>query len=139
MTFFGIGKTNVTLYPGEPKLFMNDPDGPVIKNLDLRMTRVQALSRRLVRVRTGKLLSTIRKNRGFTSRGPYVDVLAGGGGVNYTMYEHDGTRPHIIRARKAKMLRFTVGGKVTFRKQVFHPGTKGSHFLTKALPAAGGD
>jgi len=35
-----------------------------------------------------------------------------------------GTRPHKIRARKARALRFAVGGKVLFRKSVNHPGTK---------------
>lgn len=133
-----IANTNVTLLPGEPKLYMNDPDGPVIRNLDMRMTRAQVVSRRLVRVRTGTLFSTIRKNRGFTSRGPYVDILAGGKNARYVMYEHDGTVPHIIRARRKKYLRFISQGQVVFAKQVKHPGTKGSYFLTKALPFAGG-
>lgn len=35
-----------------------------------------------------------------------------------------GTRPHKIRARKAKALRFMSGGRAVFRKSVNHPGTK---------------
>jgi hypothetical protein len=47
------------------------------------------------------------------------------------------TRPHIIKARKAKYLRFVGrGGDVVFRKQVSHPGTKGNDLLTKVYQAS---
>lgn len=128
----------VKLYPGEPGLYINDPDGPVIRDLDRRMTRAQIAAERFVRVRTGTLLATIRKNRGFTKQGPWVEVQAGRPGMRYTMVEHDGSPPHIIRARRAKSLRFMVGGQVIFRKQVRHPGTTGTKFLERALPFAGG-
>lgn len=129
----------ITLYPGEPKAFLNDPDSGVWTELDRRMLRAQAVARAKVRVRTGKLLSTIRKNR-VTFRGlPAVELAAGGGGVKYAGYENDGTEPHIIRARRKKSLRFMVGGRVVFAKAVHHPGTRGSHFLyPDALNAAGG-
>lgn len=128
----------VKLYPGEPGLYINDPDGPVIRDLDRRMLRAQIAAERFVRVRTGTLLATIRKNRGFTKQGPWVEVQAGRPGMRYTMVEHDGSPPHIIRARRAKSLRFMVGGQVIFRKQVRHPGTTGTKFLERALPFAGG-
>lgn len=129
----------VKLYPGEPGLFINDPDGPVIRDLDRRMTRAQIAAERFVRVRTGTLLATIRKNRGFTKQGPWVDVQAGRPGMRYTGVEHDGSPPHIIRARRKNgSLRFMVGGQVIFRKQVRHPGTTGTKFLERALPFAGG-
>lgn len=144
--------TNVTLYKGEPGLFISDPDGPVIRDLDRRMTRAQGAAQRFVRRRTGRLFSSIRKNRGTPKSGPYVDVIAGGSGIKYTMYEHDGTPPHIIRANRRKSLRWvsggntisgggiggTFGGNIHFAKQVRHPGTTGSFFLERALPFAGG-
>lgn len=126
----------VRLYPGEPKLFVNDPNGPVVKDLLRRMTRVKFESRKLVRVRTGRLLSSIDTRVGVTARGVHVDVVAGGKGINYAGYEHDGTAPHIIRARRKKALRFMLNGQVVFRKQVQHPGTTGTLFLTMALPYA---
>lgn len=128
--------TKVTLYPGEPKLFVNDADGPVLRDLLRRMTRVKFESRKLVRVRTGRLFSTIDTRVGGNKGGIFVDVVAGGKGIKYTGYEHDGTRPHIIRARRKKALRFMLDGKVVFRKQVRHPGTTGTLFLTMALPYA---
>lgn len=129
--------SKVTLYPGEPQLFVNDLDGPVLKDLLRRMTRVKFESRKLVRTRTGRLLSTIDTRIGGTKRGGiYVSVVAGGKGINYTGYEHDGTAPHVIRARRKKALRFMINGNVVFRTKVNHPGTTGTLFLTMALPYA---
>lgn len=45
----------------------------------------------------------------------------------------DGTRPHLIRPRRARALRFTVGGDVVFSKLVRHPGTRPNNFLARAL------
>lgn len=127
---------NVRLHKGEPQAFINDPRGPVIRDLERRMRRVQFESRKLVRVRTGRLLSSIHVETGISRRGPYADVVAGGKGIDYVGYEHDGTAPHVIRARRKKALRFVVDGQVVFRKSVMHPGTTGTLFLTMALPYA---
>lgn len=126
----------VTLYKGEPKQFVNDPTGPVLADLLRRMTRVKFESRKLVRVRTGLLLSTIDTRVGVNARGPWAAVVAGGKGIDYVGYEHDGTRPHEIRARRKKALRFIVDGQVVFRQRVWHPGTTGTLFLEMALPYA---
>jgi hypothetical protein len=45
----------------------------------------------------------------------------------------DGTRPHLIRPRRARALRFTVGGDVVFAKLVRHPGTRANDFMGRAL------
>jgi len=45
-----------------------------------------------------------------------------------------GSRAHVIRARNAKMLRFTGrDGRLHFRKQVNHPGTKAYRYLAGSL------
>jgi hypothetical protein len=52
-----------------------------------------------------------------------------------------GTRPHIIRPRRAKSrrgnrraaLRFEVGGSVVFAPLVHHPGTRANNFMLRAL------
>lgn len=53
--------------------------------------------------------------------------------VEYAGYVHDGTRPHIIRPRNARALRFVIGGRVVFAKVVHHPGTRARPFLDRAL------
>lgn len=44
-----------------------------------------------------------------------------------------GTRPHLIRPRRAKALRFDVGGTTVFAKLVHHPGTRPNDFMARAL------
>lgn len=53
-------------------------------------------------------------------------------GRNATIFLENGTRPHIIEARNAKMLRFVINGAVFFRRRVFHPGTEARPFMTIA-------
>lgn len=125
----------VTFYPGEPRLFART-EPSILRDLERRMTNVQIGARYRVRVRSGRLLSTIRKNPGVNARGQYVDLIAGGRGTRYVMFEHDGTHAHIIRARRKKSLRFVWHGQVVFYKQVRHPGTTGTYFLTRSLPLA---
>jgi hypothetical protein len=45
----------------------------------------------------------------------------------------DGTRPHLIRPRRAKALHFFVDGQEVFTKLVRHPGTRANNFLGRAL------
>ena len=39
-------------------------------------------------------------------------------------YQEFGTRPHLIRPRRARALRFVVGGRVVFARLVRHPGNR---------------
>jgi hypothetical protein len=111
--------------------------GGVERDLDNRSRRVLAAARTLVRVRTGTLLTSIRREEGIGTLGRYIDIVAGVPGLtDYLGYEHDGTVPHIIRPRRRTALRFIAGGQVVFAMKVNHPGTRGSHFLTRALAAA---
>lgn len=54
----------------------------------------------------------------------------------YSMYVEAGTRPHIIRAKNAKALRFEIGGRVVFAKQVRHPGTQPYPFAGPGMQQA---
>ncbi|MEU1180653.1 hypothetical protein ABZ464_23935 [Streptomyces sp. NPDC005820] len=45
----------------------------------------------------------------------------------------DGTRPHMIRPRRTKALRFDVAGRTVFSAYVRHPGTRANKFLQRAL------
>jgi hypothetical protein len=49
-----------------------------------------------------------------------------------------GSKPHVIRARSAKALRFIGKGGLVFRKSVNHPGTKPYRFLSRARDQASG-
>ena len=51
----------------------------------------------------------------------------------YSAYVEFGTRPHLIQPRRAKALRFEVGGEEVFATRVQHPGTAPQPYL---FPAA---
>lgn len=85
----------------------------------------------LAPVRTGRLRSSIRADppRIFSLRGS----LTVGSDLEYAAAVNDGSRPHIIRPRTKQVLKFQVGGRTVYAKIVHHPGTKGAHFLDRAL------
>lgn len=131
--------TSIVFDVGQPKAFVIT-DNDLSRNLDKRASRMQMGMRFRVRVRSGKLMSTIRKHPGVNATTQFVDVLAGGKGANYVLIEELGSRPHVIRARRRKALRIPVGGgRVIFRQKVNHPGTTGTHFMTRSIPLAAAD
>lgn len=120
--------------PTKLAAFAKGGTGPVLRDLMRRGTNVQVAARARVRKRTRKLEKSIVKRANVDARGPVVYVVTS---VDYARYENDGTRPHVITAVNKKVLRFPGrGGQLVFVKQVHHPGTTGSHFLTLALQAA---
>lgn len=85
----------------------------------------------LAPVDTGRLRASIRvERRSFFGLRQRWTV---GSDVDYAPMVNDGTRPHIIRPKRAKALRFNVGGKVVFARVVHHPGTRARPFLDRAL------
>jgi hypothetical protein len=116
--------------------FVNDPHGPIRRDLTRRAVAVQAHMTRGCPRRTGLLASTIRKNDGRSARGPEVDVLCGRDGVtDYLGYVLAGTPPHMILPH-GQALRFMIGGEVVYAAAVFHPGTSPNNFMLRALPEA---
>lgn len=65
--------------------------------------------------------------------------------TDYAEFVNDGTRPHVIRPKRAHTLRrssrgvvkpalrFVVGGRVVFARVVHHPGTRPNPFLDRAV------
>lgn len=103
--------------------------------INLRARQVLNRAKILVPVDTGRLRSSGKiKKAGLFSFRPkatvYFDVV-------YARIIHDGgkTPPHIIRPRRAKALRFVVGGQVVYAKVVHHPGStfKPRPYLDRAL------
>lgn len=142
MAGLNIRLQSVKMLPGEPRKFVNTDPG-IQRDLHRRMkTRVLPAAKRFVGKDTTRLEKSIREQSGVLStRGPFSQVVAGwtgtnGGARSYVWPHHEGSAPHIIRARRAKTLRFEIRGVVVFRKQVRHPGTRGTKFLTRALPFA---
>lgn len=81
-------------------------------------------------VDTGRLRGAIASE----VRGDEARVFAQN--VPYALHVEAGTRAHVIRARNRRMLKFRAGGRVVFRRQVNHPGTRGSFMFRDGAKAA---
>lgn len=65
-----------------------------------------------------------------SGRGAAVDVVSH---HPASVFVVRGTRPHLIRPRRRRALRFRVGGRQVFARLVRHPGTRANNFLLDAL------
>lgn len=92
--------------------------------------RIVANAKRRVNVRSGALKRSI--GHSVSRRGPLVRLLVFAR-ARHARFVHDGTRPHVIRPRNARALRFEVGGRIVFAQRVNHPGYKGNPFLRDAV------
>ncbi len=79
--------------------------------------------------RTGRLRASIR-----IDRRPLMAII--GPTTYYAKYVELGTRPHIIRPRRARFLHFWIGEREIFAKVVHHPGTRPQLFVKRAADAA---
>jgi len=105
--------------------------GAARRKLESDGRQVLNRARILCPVDTGRLRASLRGElQGFFTLRPKFVV---GSDVEYAPWVNDGTRPHVIRPRNAKALRFVVGGQVVYAKVVHHPGTRARPFLDRAL------
>ncbi|MFD3535242.1 HK97 gp10 family phage protein [Streptomyces sp. NPDC058664] len=98
---------------------------------EIAARQVVARAKVLAPVDTGRLRASIRVERrsilGLRQRWTV------GSDVEYAPWVNDGTRPHIIRPRRGKALKFKMGGRTVYAAVVHHPGTRARPFLDRAL------
>jgi hypothetical protein len=100
--------------------------------------RMRSLQRRIanqaradVPVRTGNLGRSIGEGQ-VRVTGPRTVSGSVHATARYAAPVHEGSRPHVIRPRRAKALRFEIGGRTVFAKMVRHPGSRSRPFLRNA-------
>ena len=121
------------------------PNAKLLRTIALSAVREQKL---LAPRKTGNLGRTIHIGSVTPTR---AETIAS---ASYAAYVERGTKPHVIRPRNRKALRFPAssgdarlsgsprsGGRVRFAKRVNHPGTKAQPFMVpgaqKAVEGAG--
>lgn len=117
----------VTIDPGRIARFLRLRNGPVERKLRERTGRVEAIAKREAPGHMGDFISSDVVE---SPRGLQGVITCNHPAVRYVLR---GTRPHIIRPRRARALRFEVGGRVVFSKLVHHPGTDANDFFARAL------
>lgn len=94
---------------------------------------VQNLAKAYAPVRTGRLRDSIAVR--FSNDGMSAEVYTD---TPYAVYQELGTRgPYKIRPKRVKYLRFKVGDKVVFAKEVTHPGIPPAYFFGRAVDNVG--
>lgn len=93
-----------------------------------KMAHVSAKTTRMFNDRTGGLRQSIKQGSFVGYPSTFVAAYA-----SHARFVNDGTRPHEIRARNARALRFVMNGSVMFRARVMHPGTAPRPFMMAAF------
>ena len=109
---------------------VNSPQGEVGQWLRKRGYMMMMAAKAQVPTGTGKLRASIKMIHNRASYGQYIDI---GSNLDYALYVHEGTRPHEIIPEKAKILRFSGGGRVIYTHKVEHPGTRPNKYLSDQL------
>ncbi|MGA6208056.1 hypothetical protein ACPESR_25215 [Nocardia testacea] len=109
---------------------LTGPQGVLVRTVAIVSRRVESNASQRAPVDTGNMRRMIRQD-------PItVSGLTASGGVtshaNYSAAVHNGSGPYVIRPRRAKALRFQIGGRTIFAAKVNHPGTRGRPFLANA-------
>lgn len=81
--------------------------------------------------RSGRFAMSIRYQR--KSQGGTLVQVIWTANTPYAKWVIDPTRPHVIRAKAARSLRFKAGGQIVFATKVRHPGTKGNPFAVTTM------
>lgn len=92
-------------------------------------------ARRLARRPAGTLRDSIVVR--VADRGAGLPAVLVGSDDPIAFIHHEGTAPHVIRARRKPFLVFYHRGSVRRVKSVRHPGTHANRYLTDSLKAAG--
>jgi len=92
-------------------------------------------ARRIAPKKTGRLRESIGVRR---IRSGY-EVVMGGGRAPYAAYLEFGARPHLIRPRRARALRFEIRGELVYARYVEHPGTRPMRIMARAVAEASRD
>ncbi|TWH37024.1 hypothetical protein L612_008600000020 [Rhodococcus rhodochrous J38] len=93
--------------------------------------RISAQARVNVPVRTGFLGRSIQEDP-LVFSGPFRLSTGVTATADYAAAVHDGTRPHVIRARNGQYLKFPGRNGPVFARSVNHPGTRPRPFLRNA-------
>ncbi|MFC8332721.1 hypothetical protein [Streptomyces olivaceus] len=117
----------VTVDPGAITRLLRLRNGPAERRLRERTRRVADIAEREA---PGTMGSFIDWDVEDGPRGLQGVVWCDHPKVHYVLNH---TRPHLIRPRHKRYLRFEVGGRVVYTKLVRHPGTKANDFMGRAL------
>jgi hypothetical protein len=96
------------------------------------VSTVSIVAKGLAPVRSGALKASIHADP-VRRVGPWALSSGVSADAPYAAPVHEGARPHVIRPRNARALRFEIGDRVVFARRVNHPGQRAQPFLRDAV------
>lgn len=111
-------------------VMLKQPQGEVGRWLRKRGTMIQSAAKAQAGIQTGALKASIKL---IHERTVFGQMLTIGSSLSYALVHHEGSRPHVITPKNAKMLRFTSKGRVVYARTVLHPGTRPNKYLADNL------
>jgi hypothetical protein len=91
---------------------------------------VEAEAKQLVKVKTGNLRRQITH---VTEHGDEVSRAKIGSNLEYAQSLEEGSKPHKIKSKDGKPLRFKINGKWVTVDEVNHPGQKAQPYLVPSI------
>lgn len=119
-------------------------NAPVLKTAT--PNRKPGTVKKAISVRASKLARRDKNEGVFVSvrplRGSRQKKLGRAGATNpndpfYWLFQEFGTKPHVIKPRRGKVLAWQAGGKARFARSVKHPGNPPKRFMTRAAESQG--
>lgn len=114
----------------------------LVKAFEAAPEETRAAVRLQVKAAAGDIQEYAREHHKFVTRGgdteKSIQMYAEGNtatvylGSDVAVYQHEGTPPHIIKARNKLALRFVRKGDFVFYKRVHHPGIQADPYLFDA-------
>lgn len=120
----------VRFFEPEMDRLLHSESGTTGRWLTKRGRLIMQLAKMQVGVKTGALRSSIHMRHFRDPRGQYLKI---GSDLHYALMHHEGSRPHVIVPKTAKMLKFVSRGQVIVTHRVMHPGTKANKFLANPM------
>ena len=111
---------------------LKSPNGMVGSYLKQRGAALRVLASRQVGTKTYRLKRSITSILKTNSSGELMVQVGSDSPIAFI--HHNGTKPHTIKPRFKRALRFQQHGKIVFASVVKHPGTKPNKYLTDNLP-----
>lgn len=107
-----------------------NPNGLIGRYFKRRGELLEQLAKQQVGKKTRALQRSINNSMRHTSTGFIVKV---GSDNPIALLHHNGSKPHVIKPKRAKTLRFYSHGKIVYARVVNHPGTRPNKYLTDNL------
>lgn len=126
-----VDRVDVDINYAKLRRILNSPTGEVGREVRKRGEIARTFARAKVGKRTGALAMSLYIEQSTAIAGQKMSI---GSNLPYALAHHEGTRPHLIHARGAEVLRFSSKGRIVYSRAVMHPGTRPNRYLADAVP-----